>query len=643
MFAVARSDVECAPNQAFVLSGHDGSTLADAVASVETGRPLPAIAPDALAKRLAEIVGEASLKTPQPKDVVVHIAPAWPSAGSSHVFRCQLEWLEKRGVPAICIHLDTDDLEWNDRLGRVPEELANLPGGQALHRWFLSRSREERQAEEGAAIPPPYSHLSLEGEERIARHVRIPDSLIAFLRHRTVRFVLLNYGHNWPLIERLGLERCPVAVETHDIRPIQHALYNAAPVVESALDVELAMFARSTCAVFINENERAAFQRRYPSNAAMSAFPFLDVFPPEPARSRFETEATALLSLTQLPLNIVLDLFRPRQERRRRFALFVGSNHAANVESLRWFLLGAYPQGLIDADLVIMIAGGIAEAFASANLPNVHFCGRVSDLASLYAAADVLLLPVTAGTGLPIKTLDALTARVPFVGTSKAVDAIPGLKDLVGAYDDGREFAERVRAIAFDDAAGTAFVGKINSYCAANANQSCYQDAWDGVLTTMNVKTAPSLHAPAARALDRRVAQPAGRLDQRYYFWEGHGLEELIGAHSGAEGIELTAAYARIGLAWLSPLSLDSVPPKHVELTGQIAAALSTQVLVTVQGTFRFKLTLRPGMTEHFAFRAPLASPQRTSRLSLEFRLEFDSAVEPQVVTVQRLSVAYMS
>lgn len=643
VFAVARAGIDCAEGHASILDEVDGEKWEVIAGPATAHHPPLALTPDLLAARLAELVARASTFTPEPSPVVVHIAPAWPSAGSTHVFQGQLDWLRKRGLPTICVHLDTADLEWNNALATVPELLTRLPGEQALHRWFLSRPHEERQVEEATGITPPYSYLSLEGEERISRQVRLPGSLVTFLKYRTVHFVVLNYGHNWPVIERLGLEGNAIALETHDIRPVQHGLYNSAPVVESALEVELAMFARATCAIFINPQEKALFEKYYPKNISVSAFPFRDMPLPITVRSRFETPATALLSVPQLSLDSVKDLFVPRAERRHRFAVFVGSFHAANIESLRWFFVNVYPEGLVDPDLSIIVAGAIDEAFMDAKLPNVAFCGRLSELDLLYKAADVLLLPVTAGTGLPIKTLDALTASVPFVATSRAMESIPGLAELAGACDDGPAFAARVRTLAFDDKSRAAFAEKIADYRGRHANQGEYELCWDKVLEEIKAPVIKSVQNPVGSGHMPYVDRPAGRVNQRYYFWSGHGLEEVIGALQEDDGLVLGAPYVRLGLSCTPRFPVANVLQERLEVTARLTASEKTRALIAFQGTLRGALTLEAGRSMHIALDALLHSAGRPHRLTLEIRLESPAGEAPGPVVMQQLTAAWRS
>jgi glycosyltransferase involved in cell wall biosynthesis len=99
---------------------------------------------------------------------------------------------------------------------------------------------------------------------------------------------------------------------------------------------------------------------------------------------------------------------------------------------------------LTDREICIDLAGA-----GDANLRglvwdlNVRVHGFVEDLASLYAAADVAVVPMRAGGGTRIKLLEAFAHRVPVVTTSlgsEGIDAVDGEHVLVA--DDAEAFAQ---------------------------------------------------------------------------------------------------------------------------------------------------------------------------------------------------------
>jgi glycosyltransferase involved in cell wall biosynthesis len=534
------------------------------------------------------------------------------------VFATQLQWLHERGCPVVCLHLDTDDIEANHVKGGIAGRLEALPGGRALHRWFLARPLAERALERDTGTPSAYDYFSLEGEERIARQVAIPDSLHQFLRHREVQFVLLNYGHNWPLVERLGLAAAPVMIETHDVRPVQHGLYNEEPTVESAVTLELGMFAKATCAVFINDDERLHFSEGHPGTRAVSAFPFQDVAEAPMARSLFETQASTALGALALPLDIVDEILRPRDQRTRRFAVFVGSTHKANVFSLEWFLTQVYPLGLMDPRLVILIVGSVGEALPELDLPNVYCTGRLPDLQPIYAAADVILLPIRIGTGLPIKSLDALTAGAPFVATTAAISAIPGLVEAVGAADEPEAFAERVLALAFDAEEERAFRERVGRLKSGSASWGAYAAAWDDVVRALpGAGPRPEPPAPQPLSLAPALGAPAGAAAGEFYFWSGHGLEEVVGADVGEQGLQIREPYFRLGLqCWVAGSSAESL-----RLSFRLSSDLPVSCLLAVDGEVQGGLRLgAEPLAVHLTL--PLAAEASVRFATLELRFE---------------------
>jgi glycosyltransferase involved in cell wall biosynthesis len=86
------------------------------------------------------------------------------------------------------------------------------------------------------------------------------------------------------------------------------------------------------------------------------------------------------------------------------------------------------------------------------------FAGHVTDLAATYRAARCVFAPMVAGTGISIKTIEALALAKPFVGTSKAFRGMPMAVIEEGglhAYDSPEEFANAIaRVLSEEPAAG---------------------------------------------------------------------------------------------------------------------------------------------------------------------------------------------
>ncbi|MEL7198551.1 MAG: glycosyltransferase family 4 protein [Pseudomonadota bacterium] len=89
--------------------------------------------------------------------------------------------------------------------------------------------------------------------------------------------------------------------------------------------------------------------------------------------------------------------------------LFIGSNTAPNVEGLKDFLKHAWPLILARRpNAQLRVAGTMSQAFPNPDFPNVRFLGIVDDLAPLYRNAGLVISPLTFGSGLKIKLVEAM-------------------------------------------------------------------------------------------------------------------------------------------------------------------------------------------------------------------------------------------
>jgi hypothetical protein len=88
--------------------------------------------------------------------------------------------------------------------------------------------------------------------------------------------------------------------------------------------------------------------------------------------------------------------------------------------------------------------------------------GPVDSLADFYGEVDAVINPMLGGTGLKIKTLEALAFGRAFVGTASALDGIPIVRsvstdahDAELANDLKRLFADRYEVLSAADACAT--------------------------------------------------------------------------------------------------------------------------------------------------------------------------------------------
>ena len=122
-----------------------------------------------------------------------------------------------------------------------------------------------------------------------------------------------------------------------------------------------------------------------------------------------------------------------------------GSANLLNVTGLRDFLRFCWP-GVLEQvpDAQLRVAGGVGRA-APPGEPAVTVLGHVPDLTAEYRAARVVINPAVAGTGLKIKTVEALAHLRPVVGWPHNRDGLPdALTDFVYEATDWRDFAQEL-------------------------------------------------------------------------------------------------------------------------------------------------------------------------------------------------------
>ena len=118
---------------------------------------------------------------------------------------------------------------------------------------------------------------------------------------------------------------------------------------------------------------------------------------------------------------------------------------------MKWFFEQVWPL-IADRGYSIKIVGPI-DLLVRKDLPEIYreygryFVGPVRELISSYRAARCVIAPMVSGTGISVKTIEALALGKPFVGTSKAYRGMPmdrirqaGLQ----AHDSPREFANAI-------------------------------------------------------------------------------------------------------------------------------------------------------------------------------------------------------
>jgi hypothetical protein len=113
----------------------------------------------------------------------------------------------------------------------------------------------------------------------------------------------------------------------------------------------------------------------------------------------------------------------------------------ANVAGLRWFLDEVVP--LLPGGVTVEVAGS-ASAEAVGDAPRVRARGRVPDAMEFLQSARVVAVPSVAGSGVQVKTLDAIASGRRVVATPTAMRGIAEAPDTVEVAGEAGAFAAAV-------------------------------------------------------------------------------------------------------------------------------------------------------------------------------------------------------
>ena len=98
--------------------------------------------------------------------------------------------------------------------------------------------------------------------------------------------------------------------------------------------------------------------------------------------------------------------------------LFVGTNYGPNIEGLKWFLTEIKPR--IHARIRI-VGSGMDSFYDNWRASDVEIVGRVEDLSGEYAQADAVVIPLFSGSGMKVKTCEAIMQGKVIFATSEAL------------------------------------------------------------------------------------------------------------------------------------------------------------------------------------------------------------------------------
>lgn len=356
---------------------------------------------------------------------VALVHPAWHSCGTYRVVLGQIDAYRAMGAEVMPVAISSDPgfvpgraWIWKNFRGSTPEldagprSYGGAPFRAMLGPRFLTQTLWPYIHGDQAAIRLGMAELA---------------ELCGQAEGRDYDLVHCNHFFLMPVARRLASGRAPILLDTHDLQARQFALINErmpwlSPRVsyEAMLAQELEAMRGADLLLHLNAQEAEDFRALLPEKRHELLYPPTPPAPTGPGGP-----------------DIVI----------------VSSNNAANVESLIWFLREVAPKA---PGVAVKIAGNV-DAGVRARAPEQYsafkewFLGRVDDPGAIYANAKLVLLPTISGTGLSIKTVEAMSSGLPIIATPcalRGMDAdaftLPGLT----LAETGEEFAAALRSAA---------------------------------------------------------------------------------------------------------------------------------------------------------------------------------------------------
>jgi glycosyltransferase involved in cell wall biosynthesis len=277
------------------------------------------------------------------------------------------------------------------------------------------------------------------------------EPYVRALRDAVARFapvaVIAEYLWMAPCLEAVPDSALRI-VDTLDVMHGRSAIYRGQPQgawVECTREEEAALLGHADVILAIQPHERRAFAQMLPAKTVLCVPHGLPIRP-RLARAMDE-QAPAIV--------------------------FIGSRIQGNVVGLETFLEEAWPVIRARFPSALLHVYGDVVTRLERKDPGVRRHGYVSDLDEAYRIATVVINPVTLGTGLKIKTVEALAHGRAVVTTSVGAD---GLEDATPhalvVENDMRRFGGSVADLLGDPVQREALERTAHAYAAAHLGRS---------------------------------------------------------------------------------------------------------------------------------------------------------------------------
>lgn len=156
-----------------------------------------------------------------------------------------------------------------------------------------------------------------------------------------------------------------------------------------------------------------------------------------------------------IPIGVDCEYFKPQNVKKENSIVFLGALSVAhNENAVINFIENIFPYVLKKSPecKFVIIGGGASEKLLNYSNDNVIFTGRVDDVRKYMSKAKIFVCPMTFGSGIKTKNLEAMALGMAVVTTSigaENINAISG-KDWI-VEDENEAFANCIVHLMCDD------------------------------------------------------------------------------------------------------------------------------------------------------------------------------------------------
>jgi hypothetical protein len=375
---------------------------------------------------------------------VTHVLPHPPRAGNEYRIARMLAWLARHGweVLLVVCPLVDDEIPESDILQAAavfPNLIVWHHDGTLLHRLACDPAMLDKLAGRRPRDFAAQLGEDATGDEPSRRTTRIlrtfcPDGPVELLLHLEQHFApeILLAEHvlmtrAFPLL-RPSLRKVIDTIDVFSNRPDKVEAFGIDDAWTTAGSEEAGLLGRADLLLAIQPEEAADLRRLAPAVRAIDVGVDFDV----PDRAPPPAAAPIVL--------------------------LIASDNRMNVKGLADFLRFAWPLVRRDVpDAELRVAGSVGDT-AEAWSPSIRILGRIDDVGAAYAQARVVINPAVAGTGLKIKTVEALCHLRPVVLWPSGAEGLsPQARRMCHVANDWFDFARQVaRLLQSGDDAGDA-------------------------------------------------------------------------------------------------------------------------------------------------------------------------------------------